>query len=114
MKRSQNMELAGRINHAFSLLKKGLSPAEILEVLITRYGVSKVQAYRYMQMAKKNQDFIPIPEPSVVFTVKLGPTLIKRVKAIASSMGVSISTVVKMALDEFLSKPDHGERKETS
>ena len=51
---------------------------------------------------------------SVVFTVKLGPSLIKRVKATASSMGLSISTVVKMALEEFLSKPARGKKRETS
>jgi hypothetical protein len=108
------MELADRINHTFTLLGKGLSSAEILEDLITRYGVSRVQAYRYIQMAKKNQDFIPIPEPSIVFTVKLGASLIKHIKATASSTGVSISTVVKMALEEFLSKPYRGTKKETS
>lgn len=114
MKRSQNVELVQRINHAFTLLGKGMSSPEILDVLISRYGVSKVQAYRYVQMAKKNPDLIPFPEPSVVFTVKLGTSLIKRVKTMASSMGVSISSVVKMALDEFLSKQDHGEKKETN
>jgi len=57
---------------------------------------------------------VPIPEPSIVFTVKLGASLIKHIKATASSMGVSISTVVKMALEEFLSKPYRGTKKETS
>jgi len=108
------MELAQRINHAFTLLGKGLSSAEVLDALTKQYGVSRVQAYRYVQVAKKNQSLIPIPESSVVFTVKLGPSLIKRVKTTASSMGISISVVVKMALEEFLSKPDRGEKKETS
>ena len=108
------MELAQRINHAFTLLKEDLSSSEVLDSLIKQYGVSRVQAYRYVRLAKKNQHFIPVPEPSVVFTVKLGPSLIKGIKAAASSMGLSISTVVKMALEEFLSKPDRGEKKETS
>jgi hypothetical protein len=108
------MELAQRINQAFTLLGKGLSSAEVLDALTKRYGVSRVQAYRYVQVAKKNQGLVPIPESSVVFTVKLGPSLIKLVKSTASSMGLSISTVVKMALEEFLSKPDRGTKKETS
>lgn len=108
------MELAQRTNHAFTLLKKDLSSTEVLDALVNRYGVSRAQAYRYVRMAKKNQDFIPIPELSVVFTVKLGPSLIKRVKATASSMGLSISTVVKTALEEFLSKPARGKKRETS
>ncbi|MCG8307108.1 MAG: hypothetical protein MI975_06910 [Cytophagales bacterium] len=114
MSRSQNIELVQRINHAFTLLGKGFSSVEVLDALINQYGVSKVQAYRYIQTAKKNQDLIPIPEPSVVFTIKLAPSLIKRIRATASSMGLSISTVVKMALEEFLSKPARGEKRETS
>lgn len=108
------MELAQRTNHAFTLLKKDLSSAEVLDALVNRYGVSRVQAYRYVGLAKKNQDFIPIPEPSVVFTVKLAPSLIKRIKSTSSSMGLSISTVVKMALEEFLSKPARGKKREAS
>lgn len=108
------MELAQRINHAYALLKKERSSAEILDSLMKQYGVSRIQAYRYMRLAKENQKPIPVPEPSVVFTVKLEPSLIRRIKAVASSMGISISKVVKMALEEFLSKPERGEKKETS
>ena len=108
------MELAQRINYAYTLLKENIPSTEILESLTRQYGVSRVQAYRYVRMAKKNQALIPIPEASVVFTVKLAPSLIKGVKAVASSMGLSISTIVRMALEEFLSKPDRGKKQQTS
>jgi G:T/U-mismatch repair DNA glycosylase len=114
MKRSKNMELAQRINYAYFLLKKDIPSSEILESIKRQYGVSRVQAYRYIRSARENHSLIPIPESSVVFTVKLGTSLIKRIKATASSMGVSISTVVKMALEEFLSKPNCGKKKEKS
>lgn len=114
MRRSQNMELAQRINHAYTLLKKDIPSSEIVNALIKQYGVSKIQAYRYIRSAKENQKHIPVPESSVVFTVKLAPSLIKRIKATASSMGLSISTVVKMALEEFLSKPNRGKKNEAS
>lgn len=107
------MELAQRINHAFTMLKKELSSSEILDALVKRYGVSRIQAYRYVRLAKKNQGLIRVPEPPAVFTVKLGPSLIKGIKAAASSMGLSISAVVSIALEEFLSKPGRGEKKET-
>ena len=110
--RSQNMELVQRVNHAFTLLEKEVVVADILDTLIMQCGVSRVQAYRYIQMAKKNQGLISIPEPSVVFTVKLVPSLIKLTKAMASSMGLSISAVVKTALEDFLSKQDRGTKKE--
>jgi hypothetical protein len=108
------MELAQRVNHAYMLLKKATSPSEILEVLIKQYGVSRIQAYRYIRLAKAGQGPMLILEPSVVFTVKLEPSLIKRVKAVASSMSLSISKLVKMALEEFLSKHDRGEREKAS
>jgi len=108
------MELAQRVNYAFTLLKKNIPSTEVLESLTRQYGVSRVQAYRYVRIAKKNQTLIPIPESSVVFTVKLAPSIIKGIKAAASSMGLSISTVVKMALEEFLSKPDRGKKQQTS
>jgi len=91
-----------------------MSSAEVVDALRTQYGVSRIQAYRYMQRAKKNQKPIPVPEQSVVFTVKLEPSLIGRIKSAASSMGLSISNVVKMALEEFLSKRDRGSKNQTS
>lgn len=108
------MELAQRVNLAYSLLKKEMSSSDILATLINQYGVSRIQAYRYLRLAQKNQGPVPVPESTTVFTVKLEPGLIKGIKAAASSMGLSISKVVKMALEEFLSKPDRGKRKEAS
>ena len=114
MERSQNSELARRINQAFTLLKKGIPHSQIIDKLVAMFGVSKIQAYRYLRQARDNQGKIPIPESSVVFTVKLPPTLIERIKIFARSKGTSISKVVRAALEEFLAKKDHGEKRETS
>ena len=104
------MELAQRINCAHTFLKNEIPSSEITEALIKKYGVSRIQAYRYIRQAKKSMKPVPVPEPSVVFTVKLEPGLIKRVKEAAASMGLSISKTVKMALEEFLAKPDRGKK----
>jgi predicted DNA binding CopG/RHH family protein len=114
MERAQNSELAKRINQAYVLLSKEKPTAEIVEHLIEKYGVSQIQAYRYVQQAKENNGKVAIPEDSVVFTVKLPPSLINRVKRFARSQGMSISKVVRAALEEFLSKRDHGKKGETS
>jgi len=50
----------------------------------------------------------------VVFTVKQPPGLINRIKKFASSKGISISKVVRTALEEFLAKKDHGKKGETT
>jgi len=95
-------------------LKKGIPHSQIIERLIVMFGVSKIQAYRYVQRAKANKQRIAIPETSVVFTVKLPLSLIKRIKRFARSKGMSIGKVVRAALEDFLAKKDHGQTKETS
>jgi len=114
MERSQHPELAKRINHAYDLLKKDQPPIQIVEHLMELYRVSQIQAYRYLQQAKENNGQIAIPEVAVVFTVKLPPSLIKRVKKCAGSEGMLISKVVRAALEEFLAKKDHAKKGATS
>jgi len=114
MERSQNVELAKRINVAFHLLSKKIPSTEIVDELAKMFCTSKVQAYRYLKQAKQNRQKMPVPESSVVFTVKLPPSLIKRVKTFAAFKGMSISKVVRMALEDFLAKRAHDQRKEAS
>jgi hypothetical protein len=108
MKRSENSELAVRINHAYTLLSQRKSHSSILEDLMKSYGVSQIQAYRYVQQAKEQKEHVPIPEKTVVFTVKQPPSLIGRVRSFAVSRGLSISKVVRDALEEFLAGKGHG------
>ena len=114
MKRSHKPELAERINLAFTLLRKEMPDSQIMNQLMVKFGVSKIQAYRYVQQAKANKGPVAIPETSVVFTVKLPPSLIKRVRNFASIKRVSISKVVRTALEDFLAKKDHSQRTETN
>jgi predicted transcriptional regulator len=47
---------------------------------------------------------VEVPQPSVVFTVKLPVQLVARVRAHAAGTGRTISSVVVQALEEFLSR----------
>jgi hypothetical protein len=114
MQRAQNSELVKRINSAFTMLQKEKSQPQIVELLVEKYGISQVQAYRYLQLARAINEKITVPESSVVFTVKLPPTLIKRVKKLSKSKRLSISKVVYTALEDFLAKKDHAQKGETS
>ena len=114
MERSQNSELAKRINQAYVLLNKEKPQFQIVQHLMEIYGVSQIQAYRYVQQAKANNGKVAIPENSVVFTVKLPPSLIGRIKKFAVFKDMSISKVVRTALEVFLAKKDHGKKGETS
>lgn len=114
MGRAQNTELAKRINQAFTLLQKNKLQPQIVEQLMGKYGVSVNQAYRYIRLAREIDEKMAIPERSVVFTVKLPPTLIRRIKKLSGSKGLSISKVVHTALEEFLAKKDHVKRGTTT
>jgi hypothetical protein len=113
MKRSQNPELTRRINHAYVLLNKEQPQPRIVEHLMKLYGISPIQAYRYIQQARENNGQVAIPEVSVVFTVKQPPSLTKRVKQFARSAKMPVSRVVRTALEEYLAKEDHGKKGET-
>ena len=114
MRRSHKPELAERINLAFTLLSKEKPESQIVNQLMKTFGVSKIQAYRYVRQAKANKGPIAIPETSIVFTVKLPPSLIERIRTFARFKGMSISKVVRTALEDFLSKKDYGQRTKAS
>jgi len=114
MERAQNSELVGRINEAFTLLQKGKSQHQVVERLIEKYGVSQMQAYRYTQLAREINEKMAVPESSVVFSVKLPPKLIQRVRQLSKSSRLSISKVVHIALEEFLAGKDHVQKGETN
>ena len=112
MKRSHKPELAERINLAFTLLREEMPDSQIVNQLMEKFGLSKIQAYRYVQQAKSNKEPMVVPETTIVFTVKLPPSLINRVRNFVSFKGISISKVVRVALEDFLAKKDHGQRTE--
>ena len=92
-----------RVNAAAELAEVGVAPAEAARVLAGRFGVSVRQARRYVDQAAAG-GLVEVPEPSVVFTVKLPAVLAVRVRAHAREADTTISAVVARALIEFLSR----------
>jgi hypothetical protein len=70
-RRSPQAELTERVNLVRSLLKEGSSTDETLSVIMDRFGVSRRQAYRYIEEALRIKRTVPVPERKVVFTVKV-------------------------------------------
>jgi hypothetical protein len=96
--KSSEAEQARRVNLTLSLLQKQTSSSEVLKALIVRYGLSRRQAYRYLQEAQQSASPLPIPEPKAVFTVKLPHSLIPQVRQQARQQRCSISQWVERAL----------------
>lgn len=102
MTKSSESEQARRVNATVSLLKKGTSSPEALGRLITRYRISRRQAYRYLQQAQNTRGPVPVPEAKRVFTIKLSASLIRQVRQQARREGGAISQWVEAALRRSL------------
>jgi Ribbon-helix-helix protein, copG family len=100
-RRARVAQYAERVNHALGLLRR-VQPAVALRTLARRYRVSQRQARRYVNAAQRHPDGVPVPEPTVVFTVKLPASLAKRLRALARAAGVSLSSFVTRGLQEWL------------
>ena len=96
-------EHAGRINAAAELAGAGLPAAQAARVLAGRFGCSQRQARRYVDQAAASGR-VPVPEATVVFTVKVPARLAGAVREHARLSGRTISAVVAQALEEFLTR----------
>ncbi len=104
MIRSSKRDRAQRINAAVELIEQHASLAEAARELASRYDISKRQAYRYVQEAKRAGQQVPVPERKIAFTVKLSQNLIRKVREYAKSTGHSLSEIMTQALEAFLHK----------
>ena len=102
-RRAGGAEHATRVNAAADLLEAGAGAAEAARVLAGRLGCSARQARRYVDQAGAGGR-VPVPEPGVVFTVKLPVRLAAAVREHARASGRTISAVVAQALEEFLAR----------
>ena len=101
--RAAGSEHAERINAASELAEAGIAAAEAARVLAGRFGCSVRQARRYVDQAAASGR-VAVPEPGVVFTVKLPGRLAGAVREHARVSGRTISAVVAQALEEFLAR----------
>ena len=76
------------------------------------FSVSQIQAYRYVQQARKLNELLPVPEPTRLFTTKLPYDLIDRLKMTAQSIGIPINQLISQALEDYLKKQENGQKKE--
>jgi hypothetical protein len=74
-RRAQARQYAHR---ALGLLR-GFSVPAVLSMLVRRYHVSLRQARRYVDGAQHHPQGMPLPEPTVVLTVKLPVGLVRRI-----------------------------------
>jgi predicted HicB family RNase H-like nuclease len=107
LRRAYADEYAVRVNRAVGLLMD-VSPADAVRGLQSEYGLSERQARRYVNEALARPEGVVVPERTVVFTVRLAPSLISGLRERARSSGVSLSAAAAAAVGAYLEQP--GER----
>jgi len=107
LRRAHADEYAVRVNRAVELLVDR-SPAAVVRGLQAEFGLSERQARRYVNEALARPEGVVVPERTVVFTVRLAPSLIAGMRKRARSGGVSLSAATAAAVGAYLERA--GER----
>jgi hypothetical protein len=96
-------EYAVRVNRAVELLAD-VSPADAVRALRAEHALSERQARRYVAAAVERPEGVPVPERTMVFTVRLAPSLIAGLRAVARSRRQSLSATVADAVRLYLDR----------
>jgi hypothetical protein len=109
MIRSTRAQKADRLRAARRLLADEIGMAEAAMALTRAYGLSRRQAYRYLELARAGAP-APLPvETSVTVTLKMPVSLARSLRDHARKRGVTTSAVVRQAVAAFLAtKRRHG------
>ena len=102
MTRSTDAQKAERLNAAHGLLVRGISMADAAVSLSRQFGLSRRQAYRYLQEAQAIGHAVPVVAPSVPITLKMPANVVRDVRAYAVLSGLTISEIVTRAITAFL------------
>jgi len=103
MTRSTQAQRAERVTAAQELLARGISMAEAAVALSRDFGLSRRQAYRYLEAA---QGVVPAPaitETSVTITLRIPRNIVQELRAYSASSGLTLSEIVRRAISAFLS-----------
>ena len=103
VRRADEVQYAERVNAAADLVAAGVPAVEAAARLADRFRVSARQARRYVDQSVSTGPR-PVPETSVVFTVRLPASLAARVRRQAARSGTTISATVADALTQYLSR----------
>ena len=101
MIRSTRVQKAERLRAARRLLADKIGMAEAAVALSRTFGLSRRQAYRYIELARAGAPPLAA-ENSVTITLKMPESLARGLRAHATARGVTASEVVRQAVAAFL------------
>lgn len=101
MPRANDIQKSERLNLARDLLRYKRLPDAASE-LAQSCSISHRQAYRYLEQAQHLKGPVPVVDSKIAFTVKLSRALVDRLRAYASSTGLTLSDIVSRAVVRLL------------
>jgi DNA-binding transcriptional regulator LsrR (DeoR family) len=108
-RRARADQRAQRVNAAAELLASGVDVPGAVRALARRFRLSERQARRYVERAL-SEGMVAVPQPTVVFTVRLPEGVVARLRGYARSSGRTLSSLVAQAVGEFLDRMHAGPR----
>jgi len=103
MARSTQAQRAERLTAAQELLARGTGVAGAAIALSRDFGLSRRQAYRYLEEAQAVAPAPVIAEGSVTITLKIPSNIVRELRAYSASSGLTLSEIVRRAILAFLS-----------
>ena len=108
MTRSTHAQKAERLNAAHGLLAGGHGMAAAA-VLSRDFGLSRRQAYRYLQEAQAIGHPVVVGEASVPITLKIPVGVVRELRAYAAASGLTLGEIVARAVKAYLATArEHG------
>ncbi len=109
MIRSTRVQKSERVRAARRLLAAGTSVAEAAVTLSRNFGLSRRQAYRYLEEAQLDGPPSAPAEASITITLKMPASLARDLRVHAMHSGMTTSEIVRRAIFAFLSAThEHG------
>ena len=102
MIRSTRAQKAERLRAARRLLADEIGMAEAAMALSRAFGLSRRQAYRYLEQARAGAPAPSAAETSITITLKMPESLAEALRAHAAERGVTASEIVRQAVATFL------------
>jgi predicted DNA-binding transcriptional regulator YafY len=103
MARSTKADKARQLNAAYRLLEHNTELPRAAQRLAREFGLSRRQAYRYLEEAAQLDHRVEVVEATVAITLKLPPRTVQRLRSYAKRSGLTLGEIVTRALSGFLS-----------
>lgn len=109
MTRSTKAGKARHLNAAYRLLERKIELPQAAQSLSREFGLSRRQAYRYLEEAAQLDHPVEVIEATAAITLKLPTSAMRMLRSYAGRSGLTLGEIVARALAEFFrARRKHG------